>query len=78
MNAQPPRPTWATCHAANMTAEQAAHTVGLGQHAAYCWASKNGKRWRRPFVRTVLVNARGVNTMEPRQVRVSVAREPWA
>lgn len=39
------KPTWEECHAAGMTARQAAEARGVTYSAAYQWAAKAEKKW---------------------------------
>ncbi|MGA0615933.1 hypothetical protein [Paracoccus sp. KR1-242] len=45
MNAPAPTLTWQQCHAAGMTAPEAAAAMGMSEFTAYRWARKNGVRW---------------------------------
>lgn len=38
-------PTWAECHAAGMTAREAAQARGMDRHAAYQWARRSHVKW---------------------------------
>ena len=40
-----PVPTWRECHAAGMTAQQAANHRNAKLHAAYSWATATGNSW---------------------------------
>jgi len=42
---EPPPPTWSECHAAGMSATEAAKARGLTVWAAYRWADRQARRW---------------------------------